>query len=44
MNEDIVGRLRFAIENLDREKVDKIAKQYLLEHQLLGTRFAGTVK
>lgn len=38
-NDDVIKRLRFALKNLDAKEIDKIAKNYLLEHQLLTKRF-----
>lgn len=31
-NEDVIARLKFALEYLDAKEVDKFAKLYLLEH------------
>ena len=38
-NTDVIKRLKFSLSFLDKEKVDKIAKMYLLEHHLLTSRY-----
>jgi len=32
VNEHITARLRFALKNLDKEKMDKLVKPFILEH------------
>ena len=40
----MILRLRFALRFLDKKEIDKIAKKYIIEHQLLTDRFKGTVQ
>ena len=41
---EAIKRLRFALKCMDPEKVDPVARKYLLEHHLLTKRFQVSVK
>lgn len=44
VDEAVVKRLQFALQAFDKKKIVKIGQQYVLEHQLLGTTFPGTIQ
>ncbi|CAL6113940.1 Conserved_hypothetical protein [Hexamita inflata] len=42
-NIEVIDRLKFALQFMNAEKVNEIAKEHILEHHLLFPRFNGTV-
>ncbi|CAL6101913.1 Conserved_hypothetical protein [Hexamita inflata] len=42
-NVEVIDRLKFALQFLNAEKVNELAKEHILEHHLLFPRFQGTI-